>query len=54
MAFGQIYQVSYFGEVNDGSFGSIYPYLVKGRKLFTDTIKILVDTIRITTDKIKL
>lgn len=54
MAFGQIYQVSYFGQVNDSSFGQIYPFLVKGRKLFTDTIKILADTIRITVDKISL
>lgn len=54
MAFGQIYQVSYFGEVNDSAFGAIYPFLVKGRRLLTDTIKVLADTIRITIDKINL
>jgi hypothetical protein len=54
MAFGQIYRVSYFGEVNDSAFGAIYPLFIRGRKIFIDTLRILTDTLGITTDKITI
>lgn len=52
MNFGLIYQVSWFGEVEDDSWGKAYPFLVQGRAFLASIGKIFVDTIKKTVDKI--
>ena len=52
MNFGLIYEVSWFGKVDDDSWGKAYPFLVQGRAFLASIGKIFVDTIKKTVDKI--
>ena len=54
MNFGLIYKVSWFGEVEDDSWGKAYHFLVQGRAFLASIGKIFVDTIKQTVDKITI
>ena len=52
MAFGSIYPVSWFGNVNEANgWGIIYPFDSDGSYLRADTTLILADTTQYTADK---